>query len=294
MRSALLGLVVLMVLLLEVERAAACSCPQPEITSPLPDATDVPLNAALVVEYHVGFFGLALRNAATQAVVPLELEPFGPYGWNQFAVARPTANLEPNTRYEVVSGATYPLSSFTTGETIDTTPPGPHELRSMTARNIEAVGAGCFDCNRTDHVDIRLQYTRDSDVVFSTYELYPQDDPGSAIVAIQNSNFPEYAFCTALVPPVDASKTYCARVTVYDIAGNTSVSNEVCTQPEECKLVDTKDCRKERECKPASSAAPGGGGCTTGGTSGGWFLAVLLALVTPRWRCDRLLSRLSR
>jgi hypothetical protein len=140
-------------------RAQACSCAfQQTIVSPADQATNVPLNAVVIARYAYGFKPtVALRNLTTGENVPTTLDVRFPghTAAGTTAFATPTARLDPSTSYVIIVGDDFSrappiMTSFTTGEEVDTTAVAFAGITSLRAETMQYPlpmpdGSECFD-----------------------------------------------------------------------------------------------------------------------------------------------------
>ncbi|AKF09360.1 hypothetical protein DB32_006509 [Sandaracinus amylolyticus] len=152
-----------LVLVLDPTSARACSlptpCPEITHTSPPDGATDVPLNVEIEVAYHIDLppghepvqlrDAITLRDTTTGELVALERSPV----WNRM---RPVAMLAADRTYEVLgardyghlaiecaAGAAEVLATFTTGDTIDDTPPTAPSVSASACSPVVCGNDGC-------------------------------------------------------------------------------------------------------------------------------------------------------
>ena len=265
-------------LVIDVERADACSCgPENPTIVPTDRATGVVINPLIVVRVVYPTVTTLLQTSAGQNVdIDIE-EPVPGY-----RILKPRAPLSANTQYEVlVEGEP---STFSTGDQRDDTPPPAATLRAITPQTMSYPPArGCVStCVISSAVEdghvsrMGVDHDLASDAVFAVIELRSSTKP-DAVVRVPVAEFLGFQRCLPLAPILDPEATYCGRIVSYDAAGNTTSSDEVCSEVARCEPIESDgpgiDCQPAPICKPVSS-----GGCAVGGGRGGWLAVLVLAL----------------
>lgn len=276
-------LVLLLVLVVEARPADACTCgpDTSRLITPAKDATNVSLNARLVLRLDEMAQQVTLRGGGTTVAVELGQLLADRTGSRQLAT--PAAELLPNTQYEVYVDEEIPIGSFITGSDRDTTPPSAAGLTAITPEVI-AWPAMCAAACRTRSLDgdisrFRFVYDRPLDVVHAFAEVYPQGDASGELVPL--GELVDQSLCGALFEAIAPGVTYCARAVVFDEAGNRAVGEEVCGAPARCAPETTTTCEPVRACEPVDD-----GGCNAGGGNAGW-LALLAISLGSRTRSAR-------
>jgi hypothetical protein len=153
-------------------RVAACSCANDTIarSDPQPDAQDVPLNAALVVEGHLDLAAVTLQDADGAAVAFDRNTGFWPSCRSVWVELLPKAPLLPDTRYTIgvispqdARGPGPSYVSFTTGHALlpDETPATPVGRASVATDGPE-IGCGgthfvCLAVEDGDGVELTVR-----------------------------------------------------------------------------------------------------------------------------------------
>jgi hypothetical protein len=272
------SLLFLDVLLLEVERADACSChPVNPTRAPQHGATGVVVNAAIVARVGVGQ-SVELRTGAASVAIDSEEIARG------FVAIKPRLPLSPNTRYEVL--VDNESSTFMTGDQLDETPPAAATLRAITPETMSYPINGCVSsCVLKSSVQgghisrIGVDHDLPSDAVFAVIEL--RDEATDTIDRRPVSELLGFSVCDQTVAPIlEPEGSYCARIVSYDAAGQTSHSEEVCSDAKRCNPI--ADPNSTNQCDPAPVCmVPALSGCAVGGYPAG--LAVVMLALSPGW-----------
>jgi len=290
--------------------ASACSCALTPDVSPADGTTDVPLNAKVIVRSVVSpDASVVLEDVVTGDQVPVTAELQNVRYYPKTYIGTPSAPLAPNTTYRVTltnAGGTTPSASsvFTTGTQIDGTPPA---FAGLLAVHPEAMrypdpGSGCisscFSSNNGYISRLRLELADlPPDVVHAVLELYRPGDTSRELIPLDPTSPWRLGFdgCGPS-PTLELDADYCARVVVYDVAGNLAGhAAEVCAPVQTCAPHSTESCEPSDLClaETGCSSTPDpldlcvdtagdDGGCAT--TRGpGWLLALSL-LVRRRRR----------
>ena len=288
------------ILLASPPRADACSCgTEPPTVSPTPGANAVPTNAIVIVRYQYAFEPrVELRDVTTGQLVPISVDVRHPassyFGTTVFA--RPVAPLAAATTYTVsATNDGYPTydTTFTTGSATDVVAP---MFDGIEATSLETMqypipqldGSQCHSsCIATyvGHISrIRVDHAAvPADAVHVTLQVRTLDGPYGSETLLAHG-YLGYETCGPSAPVLTADADYCARVVVYDVAGNASgLDREVCTNAVRCapRGVDERACIPSDECVPIATAdTEGGGGCasTRVTTLGGALPLALLAV----------------
>jgi hypothetical protein len=283
--------------------ADACSCALPTVTlSPADAKTAVPLNAIMIARFdYANLPSLELRNAATQELVPLTVGTRRPnnYVYGITLLATPTAPLAPNTAFVLVARdeSRSTMSTFTTGDTVDTTPPtfaglGAISFETMTYPIADPDGRLCSSSCISPgggHISrIRLDYVPPSDSVHVVLQVRRADETSyEELPLVDGTQYVGYEDCAPRSPRLDPGSDYCARVVAYDIAGNMAgAETEVCTAAVTCAPRGEQGpvgiCEPSDECVPMS-AEPESSGCATT-RAPTWLVLIACAMLVPRRR----------
>lgn len=282
MRLLLSATVLGCVLLGSPEAAEACSCGIPlPYTWPQHEARGVPLNTKLYVAYDdSSSFEITLRELATSEEVALVVESSDIWlrTGQRLWVGSPAA-LEPQTEYQLTwqTEWVWVQTTFTTGATMDMTPPSFEGLESIRLETmtypIDGCRSSCVE-DRSGHISrIHLDYTYPEDAVIVILELLDPTtrQPVDQLTMIRDgaSHYLGFETCEVRAPVLDPEGSYCARLTAYDLAGNASGGSvEICES--------VTRCAPEGSCEPAATCTPESSGCSAGESPGG--LALLLPL----------------
>lgn len=271
--------------LADPREAEACSCGYYENLriAPLPDATDVPLNARISVT-GVDVEVVVLREVVSGVIVPLEVELR-----QRARIATPTNPLAPNTTYEIMYGAGgWPEQTqvFTTGAVEDHVPP---EFDGLTQLQVDTMAwpvpspdgsvciSSCYGVIGTlERVELVAPAPRE-EVAFAQLELIRAVDrvPIATIDLWPTDRSLGWGGCRSFPPDLEPGVDYCARLVMVDVAGNTSDGGvERCSTSVACMPAMDSSCAPVARCTPIEPGEPSEvRGCAT--TSGGEIVLAL-------------------
>lgn len=187
----------------------------------------------------------------------------------------PAELLELGATYEVVvtdpEGYVRQVGVFSVTTEIDDQPPILPAVEGFAAeaRAYPYGGSSCLDA--TDGYIGQLRFELAGAPQGGAYSVMTVRQDGAApqtVAAAFVRDEPAIAISTGnclSIPPVAPEETYCASVTVYDLAGHAVSTDERCARAVECAL-RLDDPGPPRECLPPTSVAPpiappGTGGC---------------------------------
>lgn len=284
---------------LQRPEAHACTCaPDGYRAWPADGATNVPINAAIVVAHGASEPAIVLRRGTTN--VTLVLEPHGSAWLNgRYVIAR-APRLEPATTYELAITVfdERTVTTFTTGTAEDTTPPSV-ALRSFEPETMPYPIRGedgnyCYDsCVEADGDRVsraRIDVEADADAVLVALAI------GDDTIALSDRGAQTIGFhsCGTRSPSFVSDQLYGARALAFDQAGNIATSAVVTTAARGCvaQLHPTELCAPADDClaeptppspPDAPMPAPPTSGCSTSRDPAG--LLLLLAFVLARRVC---------
>lgn len=266
--------------------AEACSCATERRASPADGAADVPTNAEVVFATGDEEPVLGLRRTDTLEEVPITVEvlrePADRISRQVLHIVRHAELLEPDTRYDLTTrGGTF--ATFTTGDGLDATAPAFAGVTAAQFRRWRADGSWNSSCwevdDGTDQVLIdhaplpgdavraRIDVTGGGET-WTGMRFLP-----SAFTADDTLTRLSSDSCWDLGAPVLRSGVaYCARVTVFDAAGNATDGGEVCEQARDCAFGDEESPGPDAPCM-----APSTGCRASPGRRGAGWLAGLVA-----------------
>jgi len=286
---------------LSARPAEACTCGgAPQVLSPADGATDVPTNVVPVIDDVASYqqtVALTLREdgATTEVGVPFDVFTSA-LGTSGFVVGRP-GELAPLTTYVLSLGVGGFVTStrFTTGTARDDAPPSFAGLTGFVPEQQEYPAPALRECVNSCvlRVDgrvnrIRLQHGAGEGVIW--YRLQVREAEAAApfyeaALEVGATDLIRPFVCGTQPPVLDPDRSYCARLTAHDAAGNTAGGEvEVCTATETCTARDV-DCLPVEECVPAKH-----GGCAIARGSGagacrlGPAILAVLAVLRRRGR----------
>jgi hypothetical protein len=287
---------ILVVLVATPRPVHACSCSARVALSPADASTDVPLNAIVIAQINWrSEASIELRDATSNQLVALAQEE-RTHG-TIFAV--PLEPLAPNTTYTVTLPTFHgnaEVSSFTTGESVDTTPP---TFAGVTGLSLETMQwpleNGCYS-SCLNIRDGRVSRTRlefadpPPDAVHVALQLYR---PGEGIideVPVSGGDPRLFGFeiCDTISPALVPDMEYCARVVAYDVAGNIAgLGAELCEVARACEpRAKSSDCCSPvdecsstppppDECRSPPPPSPTVSGCNSTFTTSPLLVALL-------------------
>lgn len=280
--------------------AAACSCAGIAVAPPR-GATDVPRNA--VVTLHTRFpDGLALREAGSRELVETDVaERELLDGW-RLVTLTPAAALTAGTDYEVVfvdgEGANV-VSQFSAGDALDDEAPAAPTVEGLSAEVRAGDGLRGNSCLETPggyfgRLRFDLAATLE-DVAYATVSARAADGAATLAPVMWSVNGAavqlQTTTCEAPFPDLVPGDSYCATLALYDLAGNSSSSEEICTTVIECAPEVNEYGEPSARCRPVDGSGPqqaAADGCALAGGSPGlgavWLLAALAALARRRVR----------
>ncbi len=272
--------------MLAVLVACTCSASLGQLVIPEDGATDVAVNAQILV---IGDQPAADLRPVDGVAVPVAEtrwnRVFGGYD-EDWLVLTPVAALDPSTTY-IVSVSGVDQATFTTGAMADDQPPVFAGLEALTALVFAGDGSSCWTEEDALHA-LELGYDQlPSDLLYGVLTIRRESElEPFATVPVrnrpQNENFPEPRVmsttrCGPTPPALVVGETYCATLTAYDGAGNPAGGDqEVCAVAQACAPIDTL----YGACEPVP---PESGACSAGGP-GLSALLLLVLLLTPARR----------
>jgi uncharacterized protein (TIGR03382 family) len=272
--------------------ARACSCDGTPVIAPV--GTTAPLDTRVIVtNLYSSFIELRLVESGTGREIPTTLDVQGRYDGGQYwAVATPTELLQPRTAYRVeLTGELTVDHEFTTGEHTDDEPPAFAGIASAEPQVIlapHACGSSCSSGSDLSSLRVSAAFPADVALVEITIDM---DGIEVEHFGMAPDSVPlAFAFAGCLPSiALDIRRTYCVRMTAYDLAGNAAGGEqEICTMPERCAQTTTCDYQNP-VCEPEVASEPeAASGCTSSpGAPGALALLLLLsssALVRRRSR----------
>lgn len=283
--------------------AEACSCQSDQVTFPADGATQVPLNVQpTYVSRSAQFSGeLLLRENVSGQAIESASEVFERGRSNSYLQRLgPATSLLPDTRYEFVrrgSDSEIILATFTTGSVEDLEAPLTPQLTSFVPEVMIDLPAtnSCVGgylrrssrfrsdiANLSDDTVYALLLVESSDSEFwqsDTIPLFAGEDFG--VLGVSDT-----WYCGATPPILDLGSRVCARIVAYDVAGNSSSSEEICEDTVQCAgLVDDVSQAPIPECLPPDTGSRGGCGIAPSSETSLFALVLLVFCLRRQFGC---------
>ena len=220
------------------------------------------------------------------------------FGRAHVLIGVPAAPLAPSSKYLVVvtsegfGSAT--RTSFTTGQTFDTTPPSFAGLRAFSPETMTypipnddggVCSNSCVEASGGVISRIRIEAPAiPSDAAYVALEVSDLDQVllEELLVSMEQPDLFGFSFCGARSPTLVPGAGYCARMVAYDLAGNRAGDEIViCNEAQACppRLQSPEWCMPSNDCGAPAEPVPSGGGCAatrTGALMGPLGLALVL------------------